>query len=123
MARLRDTFARQVWLRDVEGDSQPQEREVHGGFTLTTNEMLQYLLGVPSCAVVFDSVGEMVSIRVVGSAGQHGNTPDIPAASYLCTDIRLGLQAAYLDYLAIKEGAKWTAVGGREFVRAIRCSW
>lgn len=123
MARLRDTFARQVWLRDLTGDVEPGTREIHQTFSLNVHEILSYLTGVPGMAVVFDSTGTAYSIRVVPSAGQHGQAADLPAASYLCEHLIDGLQAAYLDYLDICRGATWTAVGGREHIRGIKCSW
>lgn len=121
MARLRDTFAGQVWLRDVQGDSTERAATIRPGQGYTIRDMLIYLNDVPGLAVVLDSLGTLYSVRVVKSRGQHGDALDLPAASYVSDRLEYAVEAAYRDYRAICAGSTWTAVGGKEWRRGIVC--
>lgn len=121
MARLRDKFAGQVWLKSVQGDRTANAVTIWPERANTVENMLKFLLGVPSLAVVFDSLGTLYSVRMVKSSGQHGDALDLPAASYFSDHLEYAVEAGYNDYLAICGGATWTAVGGKEWRRGIVC--
>lgn len=119
MPRLRDTFANQVWLRSVAGDRERGRVTIIPDQAGTVRDMLDFLMRVPCLAVVFDSVGGCYSVRVVKSTGMHGDSLDLPAASYLGQKIDHAVEAAYRDYMAICGGATWTASGGKEHIRGV----
>lgn len=121
MARLRDKFAGQVWLKSVQGDGTVKAAKIWPDQGYTVRDMLLYLNDVPGLAVVLDSLGTLYSVRVVKSRGQHGEALDLPAASYVSDRLEYAVEAAYRDYRAICAGAAWTAVGGKERIRGIVC--
>lgn len=121
MARLRDKFAGQVWLKSIQGDRTDNAATIWPERAVTVRDMLLYLNDVPGLAVVLDSLGTLYSARMVKSRGQHGDALDLPAASYVSDRMEYAVQAGYNDYLAICGGAAWIAVSGKEWRRGIVC--